>query len=174
MVSLVCRAGIIALATSPAALAAANLEYAVKANYLYKFAPFVTWPSQAFASSAEPFQICVIGEDPFGPALDDAVKGQQIGLRRIVVRRMQRIDGPMGCHIAFVAGSRTQPVAEIIRVLRNQPVLTVADEQQGAGCAIRFLVKGGRVRFIINRAAAAQGDLSISSKLLDLALSVES
>jgi len=50
-------------------------ENAVKASYLYKFAPFVQWPPAALGASAAPFTICVAGSDPFGPALDEAVRG---------------------------------------------------------------------------------------------------
>jgi len=51
-----------------------SLETAVKATYLYKFAPFVTWPQRP-----GPFVICVVGRDPFGPVLDQAVAGQRAG-----------------------------------------------------------------------------------------------
>src|SRR5580700_4776305 len=45
---------------------AAN-EYEVKVAFLYKFASFVEWPPEA---ANEPLCIAVVGQDPFGPALD--------------------------------------------------------------------------------------------------------
>src|ERR1700685_4603397 len=43
-------------------------EYQVKAVYLYNFSKFVEWP--ATAEKENSFAICILGRDPFGPALD--------------------------------------------------------------------------------------------------------
>ncbi len=164
-----------ALAMSAATRAAGpNLEYAVKANFLYKFSPFVTWPPQSFGREETPFQICIAGADPFGAALDEAVRGQRIADRPIALRRMPRLESATGCQIVFLTGSHAQPVEQMLRALRGQAVLTVTDEQPGAGgSVIRFVLRSGRVRFVINRTAASQVGLTISSKLLDLAVAVE-
>ena len=159
-----------ALLAGTAGAGTVTLEYAVKANFLYKFAPFVNWPPQAFASGA-PLQICIAGVDPFGPALDSAVRGQHVNGRAIAVRRMQRVAGADGCQILFVGGSSVQPASDMLRAVAGQPVLTVTDEQgRIAGGMIRFVVRSGRVRFTIDRAATAASGLEVSSKLLDLAV----
>lgn len=166
------RAAIVAAAWVMAAPAAgqASLEYAVKSNFLYKFAPFVSWPPQAFAGSAA-LHICIAGADPFGAMLDGAVRGQRVGGRPITVRRMARIAGPEDCHILFVGQSRVQSAADMLRAVAGQPVLTITDEQQRmSGGIIHFVLRGGRVRFTIDRAAANASRLEINSKLLDLAL----
>ena len=156
-----------ALAAVAAPAQAATLEYAVKANFLYKFAPFVGWPAQALAG-AGPFRICVAGSDPFGAALDTAVRGQRVGGHVIVINRVQRGAALTGCHILFVGGAAS---AEALRTVAGQPVLTVADDHEGAiGAMIQFVLRGGRVRFTIDRAAAAASGLDVSSKLLDLAV----
>ncbi len=43
-----------------------NLEYKVKAGYLYNFTKFVTWPE----SKSPTFNLCLLGSDPFGDAID--------------------------------------------------------------------------------------------------------
>ena len=80
---LVVAALALAMAGAPTAAGADTnpLEYAVKAAYLYKFAPFVEWPAAAFASPSSPFQLCILGRDPFGAQLDHDVAGQR-GLGR--------------------------------------------------------------------------------------------
>lgn len=65
----------------------ASLERAVKATYLWKFAPFVEWPANAFKSPDSPFVICVLGGNPFGNFLDEAVAGQRILGRPVLIRR---------------------------------------------------------------------------------------
>src|SRR5467141_116362 len=51
-------------------------EFEVKATYLYNFARFVEWPTTAAAAKSDSFPICVLGQDPFGPALDTIVAGE--------------------------------------------------------------------------------------------------
>ena len=47
-----------------AAATAAPLELAVKATYLYKLAPFVSWPSTGWATPTAPLVICIQGARP--------------------------------------------------------------------------------------------------------------
>ena len=153
---------------------AQNLELAVKATYLYKFAPFVEWPASAFETEVTPLSICVQGEDPFGPVLDHAVAGQRVGSHPVVVRRMARVERGSGCHILYAGGSRAQSASDALRAVRGASVLTVTDSghETGAHGIIQFRIKEGRVRFDIDDAAAAEDRLAISSKLLSLALTV--
>ena len=162
------------LAQAGAALAGnASLEYAVKANYLYKFAPFVEWPERAFPSPTSPFNICVVGEDPFGKGLDDAVQGQRVGERPISVRRAAAAEPGMNCQILFVSTSAAHSPADTLRVVAGAPVLTVTDQSRGVpGGMIQFVMRDGRVKFEINAAAAEASGLQISSKLLGLATSL--
>ena len=48
----------------PCAADEPSQEYKVKAAFLYNFARFVEWPSEAFASADAPFVIAVVGTDP--------------------------------------------------------------------------------------------------------------
>ena len=147
------------------------MEYAVKAAYLYKFAPFVEWPPRAFASASSSLQLCVLGRDPFGAALDRAVRGQRVDGHPVAVRRLQRVDASSGCHILYLGASSGQTAAEALRAVQGSPTLTVADNGAGPGAIIRFVVSGNRVRFDIDTAAAAAAGVTISSKLLSLATS---
>jgi hypothetical protein len=54
------------------------LEYQVKAAFLFNFTKFVTWPATAFKADDAPFVIGIIGDDPFGPYLDELVKGESL------------------------------------------------------------------------------------------------
>ena len=46
-------AAVLALAPGAANAGDASLEYAVKANFLYKFGPFVDWPATVCISSGD-------------------------------------------------------------------------------------------------------------------------
>jgi hypothetical protein len=173
----VIRIAIVALtlaSMAPAARArAATLEYPVKAAFLYKFAPFVEWPPRAFESSTAPLTLCIVGFDPFGATLDQAIDGQRVGAHPVIARRLETIGAGSGCHIAYIGGSRAQPVADGLAALAGSPVLTVTDQSMGsARGAVHFVIKDNRVRFHIDDAEAAAHGVSISSKLMRLALSV--
>jgi uncharacterized Zn-binding protein involved in type VI secretion len=164
--------GVTALHFTPAlADSGGNVEYAVKATYLYKFAPFIQWPDSAFASPNAPFNICVVGNDAVGDLVAQAVAGQRYGARPMSVRKLAAADGD--CQILYMPGSDPQAVGPAFEGVRGKPVLTVTD--LAANPAVRgmvaFVIDGGHVRFDIDGTAAAQSGLSISSKLLSLSRS---
>src|SRR5258708_974050 len=83
--------------------AATAPEYQIKAVFLYKFATYVRWPPSAGADAAAPFVIGVIGQDPFGPALNQVVQNQQVQGRAILVRRVGRLEDAPRCNLLFIS-----------------------------------------------------------------------
>ena len=131
------------------------------------------WPAARRPDRASRFQLCVIGRDPFGTILDRAAANEQIEGRAVAVRRLASADGAAGCHLAFVRGASPADTARLLLALRAMPVLTITDSRVGPQRGmIHFTVAGGRVRFFVDDAAAAERRLSISSRLLALALGV--
>jgi hypothetical protein len=154
------------------AKADASLEYAVKAAYLPKFIPFIRWPDSAFAAPGAPVTICLLGDDPFGPRLDQAVRATA-GERPVELRRLTE-PNVEGCHLIFVAASTDGGVVQrTLAAARGRPVVTVTDSGSGPRGIISFVIQANHVRFDIDDALAAQGGLAISSKLLGLARTVK-
>lgn len=172
LVSALCLAAF-SLAAGVAAARGQSLEYPVKAAYLPKFAPFVDWPQRAFAAPDSAFVICVLGPDPFGPLLDRAAAGQKVGERPVVVRRIAAAS--RDCHVLYLAQQDAQQVRDALKAVQGAPVLTVTDgaRQQSAHGVVHFTIKDNRVRFAIDDQAAADNGLTISSKLMSLAVSVK-
>lgn len=152
-----------------------SLEYAVKATYLYKLAPFVNWPPAAFTSPDAPFDICVLGHDPFNDFLEKAVAGRKLGTHPFEVRRLAAVPPDDECRIVFIGATRPEQVRAALQAFDGRPVLTVTDSGQaeGSGSIVQFVIRGGHVRFEIDNAAAVRNHLVISSKLLNLALAVK-
>ena len=165
-------AGLAVAMAGPAALADDSLESAVKAAFLYKFAPFVTWPAQAGETPTAPFVICVLGPEPLAGVLERAVAGQVVGQRPVVVRRLTATAFGAACQVAYLGGAPAPAVRQAELQLRGSPVLTVTDGGAAPG-VIDFVLSDGRVRFRIDDQAAADNGLVISSKLLGLAISVK-
>lgn len=150
-------------------------EYRVKAAFLYNFAKFVEWPPEAFAGPSEPLVICVLGEDPFGRALDEAVDGKKIEGRAIAVRRISEARQAKGCRMLFVSSSERKRVLTVLASLAEPGLMTVgeSDNATSAGMIVNFTLEDGKVRFAIDAAAGQREKLRFSSRLLSLAVSVK-
>lgn len=158
-------------ALSTAVKAQSSNEYQVKAAFLYNFAKFVDWPAEALGGSNGTLVIGVIGDDPFGGALDSAINGKTVNGRALVVRRLKWGQDLRFCHILFISASERKHLPQIIQSLRGASVLTVGDMGQfnQEGGIINFVLEASKVRFEINSRGADQARLRISSKLLALA-----
>ena len=146
-------------------------EYRVKAAFLYNFAKFVEWPPGAFRNPTDRIAICVLGQDPFDGALEDAVKGKTLEGRPFAVLNISESRQAGRCQILFIGASEHKRVQAILAELRGSSALTVGETEDFAirGGIVNFKLDGGHVRLEINVEAAAMAKLRISSKLLSLA-----
>lgn len=152
-------------------LIAASPHAAVEAAYLSKLPPFVKWPRSAFESPAGPLNICVVGADPFGAALDRMVSGQRVGRHPIAVKRLSRFEKNDGCHVLWLGALKGQELADALAAARGAPVLTVTDGagDQPSRAMVDFDSRAARVSIAVDSAAAQSSGLVVSSKLLSLA-----
>ena len=155
----------------PVARADEAPEYQVKAAFLYNFAKFVDWPSAAFSGENSPLIIGVLGDDPFGDALDKTVEGKTVNDRKIVVRRYKQADDAKSCHILYVSRSEKKQVDKDLDRLDKTNTLTVGDMDQflQRGGMVNFIIEDKKVRLEINPDAAERANLKVSSKLLQVA-----
>ena len=147
-------------------------EYALKAAFLVNFAKFIDWPEPAFAGSAGALMIGVVGTDPFGSDLDEAIKGKLIGTHPIVAKRIDWRDDMSHFQLIFIGVSEKRSLSGILRRLDSSTAVTVSDIDRfcDAGGIIAFVPRNNQIRFEINVQAAQKRNLKISSKLLSLAL----
>lgn len=152
-----------------------SLEYAVKATYLYKLAPFVSWPPTTFTAANAPFEICIVGDDPFDDYLENAIADHKFGTHPFAIRRLDTLGPGADCQVAFIGHLQSQSISDALAAVQGRPVLTVTDSgaADNDGSVLQFVIEHGRVRFDIDTAAAARNHLAISSKLLNLALAVK-
>jgi hypothetical protein len=147
-------------------------EYEVEAAYLSNLGRFVDWPVKP--APGEAFDVCVLGPDPFGTLLDNALKGEQIGNAQMVARRLSSAEEISSCRILFISSLRESQLPAVLTALGASNVLTVSDMPAFTrrGGMIQFVTEGNRVRFEINLNAAQRAGLSLSSQLLKLAVAV--
>jgi hypothetical protein len=143
-------------------------EYPLKAVFLFNFAQFTDWPTNAFDQPDSPLVIGVLGDDPFGSLLDDAVRDEIVNGRKFVVERYQRVEDIKTCHILFISQSETKRLDKILAALKGKPVLTVSDIDNSAyrGVCVRFITENNKIHLRINTDSLKEANLVMSSKLL--------
>jgi YfiR/HmsC-like len=147
-------------------LTAATPEYAVKSAYLLNFAKFTEWPNTEAPIN---FTVCLIGRDPFGGFLDEAVRGKQAHGRPVLIRRLPAGDEHMdGCQILFFSGPAR--IESTLCRLQGRSILTVGESDgfSERGGMIGLVMDHGSVRFDLNLAAIAAARLQVSSRLIEI------
>lgn len=146
-------------------------EYQVEAAYLYNFGRFVEWPAKATTAQTGAFTICVLGEDPFGQALDATLAGETIGSQKVAARRISSPQMSSDCRILFISSSETNRLDKITDALDKNAVLTVSDIPQFSQRRgmIQFVLEENRIRFEVNLTATQRAGLTLSSELLKVA-----
>jgi hypothetical protein len=150
-------------------------EYQLKAVFLFNFVQFVEWPASVHATKDSPIVIGIVGEDPFGAALDKTVQGEKVSGRSLEVRRFKEGDDVTACHLLFIPGSAKDHAGDLLQKLQGRPVLTVSETPGFAerGGVINLVMADKKVRFEANPQTAARQGLKLSSKLLQLARVVQ-
>jgi hypothetical protein len=147
-------------------------EYQLKAAFVYNFTKFIDWPGESVRSLT--FQICVLGQNPFGSELTQLTDGKVIEGHPVQVLIVTNYHLARSCQVVFISASENAHMKEILSALRGRSVLTVGDSQGfvDAGGMIELLVEDERMRFEVNLHAANEARLKISAKLLSLAKAV--
>jgi hypothetical protein len=160
------------------AAAAPPTEHQVKAAFMLHFAKLVAWPGWPKPSEPDqPFEIALVGRDPFGEQLEATIGASLVQGRPIRIRRaptVARLEGQP--QILFIGDADPEQVRRALRAVKGQPVLTVseANDFARAGGVVGFRVTSdGRVAFDVNVAEAERSGLKVSSQLLRVARVVE-
>jgi YfiR/HmsC-like len=150
-------------------------EYEIKVGLLYQFAVYTQWPKDALPEGGSEFVLGIVGDDPFGNALD-FLRGKTVKSRKFVVKHFTNAQAMNGCHMLFICESEKENVPQILKALDKSCVLTISEvpefiEQNGM---INFVLKktsrSERVRFEINKTAAEQAGLKLHSGFLKAAV----
>jgi hypothetical protein len=157
---------------TPASVAEEQIpEYVVKAGFLFNLAKYVAWPDPAFASTAAPIQIGIVGEDPFGGALERTLAEKNVHNRSFQIRHFRELADIHSVHILFVPRSESARVAQILSLVEKMPVLTVGEQAAFAagGGMVAIVIEGQKPSLHINRGAVERQHLAVDSKLLRVA-----
>lgn len=156
--------------TEMRAQSAIQREYEIKAAYLYNFINYINWPADALPPAGGTITIGIVGESPFGPALNP-LNGKDVKGRSLAVKQVESLKDIEQCQIVFICPSEKLRFPQMLQQLKDTQVLTVSETEGFAeqGGIINFISERNKVRFEINLDAARRKDLTISSELLKLA-----
>lgn len=155
----------------PAAPVSPPNEYALKAVFLYNFCHFIDWPDSAFTSPNEPLIIGIVGEDPFGSLLKEAIAGETYRNRPIVIEHYRGPKDIKHCHLLFAGRSENNRIDAILAAVNSKSVVTVGETEDflDHGGMIALPADRNRVRLRIKPSAMRAANLNVSSKLLRVA-----
>lgn len=164
------RLVVMALGCLAAGIASSNGQNAaqVKAAFIPKLAAFVTWPSNTLATAEAPLVVGVLGVHSFGRGFEKALAASSARGRRLEFKQLWTAAEATNCHMVFLPADSKPHVQDLLSSVAGRAVLTVADVPGFAeeGGMINFAIVGGKVRFEINRAAAAKAGLVLDARLL--------
>lgn len=135
---------LLALADAPDAHGVEKIapESTLKVAYLFQIANFVDWPGTG-EDHSRPLRLCILGEDPFGTAID-AIAGKKAKGRELALRRFDTADGIEDCLSLFIGASQGNRLEGILEILHGESVLTVGDGRDFVRC-------GGMVGLVSRR-----------------------
>jgi hypothetical protein len=145
-------------------------EYQIKAAFIFNFAKFVEWPTNALPEANSPMVIGVLGENPFGDNLEKTMRNKTVEDHPLLIKHFQSASDASKSHVLFISNSEKEKLPEVLKALEGSSVLTVGemDGFSERGGMISFVIEGTKIRFRINNDAATRAGLKISSKLLSL------
>ncbi len=150
-------------------------EYRLMASYLLLFTRHVEWPAQTFASAESPLIVTILGTDPFGSQLDEALRDRTSHGRRLLVRRVATAEEALGSHVVFISRYERRHQPLWLAAMRKHPILTVAETDtaiaQGAIVVFDAEWIDGRtqLRFDICWPPIARASLKIGAPMLQAA-----
>lgn len=145
-------------------------EDQAKTSLIYNLTKFVQWPQTPPSGI---LNLCVYREDAITPTLA-SLRGktsQGFGLR---IQRTDSAEEARGCQVLFIGRGEQASLHPVIRALRGQETLIVSDipDSAATGAMVETYLDNRRIAFKINKGAADEANLKLSSQLLSLAKTI--
>lgn len=161
------------LGSLPSQGAEVKQEYKLKAAYLFNFARFISFPSEAMQEKSEVLNFCVIGPNPFSNILSK-LESKRINNRQIQVHYLNDRPSELQCHLAFFSKSTENRMDTLDWTKPGKHTINVSDMPGfvDAGGDVEFVVRRDRLQFIINNTVLMEKGLRPRASLLELAAEI--
>lgn len=150
---------------------AVELSYQIKAAYIYKILQFVSFPDSAFHKEGV-VNVCVLGEDRFGAALDE-IDGASVPQGIINIIRLGDGSGesPLSdCNALYLVETERSNIKSILSRIDSKQILTIGEFSPfiREGGLIELFVQNDTIRFRINEELVKDTDFQVAAQLVQL------
>ncbi|ABC30975.1 conserved hypothetical protein [Hahella chejuensis KCTC 2396] len=154
-----------------AAVWAVDVEYQIKASYLYNFMQFVSFPQDSLAQEGQ-IKVCIVGVNRFGDALDE-IDGAKAPQGKVVVRSLGRYRSNLpvhGCNVLFLSSSEERETERILKLVDVREVLTISEYSPfiDYGGLIELYQKDDSIRFRVNASLVTETKFKVAAQLVQL------
>lgn len=146
-------------------------DFKIKALFVYQFTKYVTWPRRE-----GPFRIVVIDPDSrFSEFLVNATKSKKVNDSDIEIIHFQSPPDHIKGEMLVLMTKDRRLVREANRKRIEKGILVVGDDGTtlNDGVMIQLKLIDHRLKFLIDKGLIEKSDLSVSSRLLQLATEVK-
>ena len=147
----------------------AQTEDGVKAAFVYNFAKFTNWPTNAFASSSAPVLVGFVGADALADTFETIVAGKNVNGHAFSIRRYPAGADVHNCQILYI-GDPGQATA-VLNAVQGKPILTIGDSDvfASSGGMVKLFRVGSRIRFDLDFEATQAARLKLDARVCQLA-----
>lgn len=136
----------------------------IRASMIEKIVRFIEWPPWTH----EQFTLCVIDKTPLLSAIQTYYENSSINDKPVNVFIVNNMTEFNGCQAIYLDEEQTNDLADILKIIRNQPILIVAEEKNAVllGAHLGFFIEDNRLRLEVNRKALTNSGFKVSYHLL--------
>jgi len=147
-------------------------EYLIKAGFILNFLKFVSWQNVEGNNPRSVLNICVVSGGAIPQGLL-SINNKQSN-NRVINVHVYTPDQFDICHVIYILANNSDALKNVLPLMATRAVLTIGEHKtfMAENGIINFMIEGKKMRFEINRTVAARVGISISAKLLQLAMRV--
>jgi hypothetical protein len=144
-------------------------EYNIKAMFVLNFMKYVEWPEQP---ENEKFVIGVAGDSEIYDALVTMTTNRQEN-KKIKIEKVTQ-ESVENCQILVITRNENKRMDEWVKKYQGKGILIISDEFKSVNTtAINLITIKNKIRFEINYVQARRDGVKISSRLAEMAISVQ-
>ena len=147
-----------------------NAEDLIRSAMVFNFCKFVQWPE----TDLDTLVLGVMVDPGENPDFS-SIQGKAVNQSHITVRQIESPDDLAGCQVVFIPKGHKDKLQGAFAAAQAESILTISeiDGFCSQGGMIQLVERRGKMRFFINKEAAGDSQLRLSSQLLKMAKLVE-
>lgn len=147
----------------------------LKVAYLYNIAKFTQWPADTWKNPSDPFHFCSYGADDSKEDLQTLLH-KKVGGHPIELLFPKKEDDFQLCNAFYIVTDERNRYRYLLSLINQETVLTISDDSPffDHGGLMNLVEREKRLRFEVSTEQLENSQLKLSSKLMKLAILVDS